>query len=304
MRLRRALEEYVIGGIETTIPLHQRLADDAEFIDGDYDIHWLERFRRHPRIEAMPSLIRADSRDPARGLCGRHLPDGRIGRRPGAVLGRSASAAASCRSTASTCRSRLRRVVRQGAFRGALRQRLRGTSCAAAPRRPKSAPTPGSTTRSCGSTPALFARGAAHSVECWHGERAGRRALRRLDRRRVFRREHVQPRHRRQQGGAGASGRAAARSAAIRLLDTQFLTPHLAQFGGVEMPRARYHRLLAEALRYRGVFPRGLASAAAVMAARARATAARSPPCNRAGSRRRPDARAPTAPGSTRTSSR
>ena len=44
MRLRRALEEYVIGGIETTIPLHQRLVDDADFIDGDYDIRWLERF--------------------------------------------------------------------------------------------------------------------------------------------------------------------------------------------------------------------------------------------------------------------
>ena len=46
MRLRRALEEYVIGGIDTTIPLHQRLAVAPEFIDGDYDIHWLERFRQ------------------------------------------------------------------------------------------------------------------------------------------------------------------------------------------------------------------------------------------------------------------
>jgi acetyl-CoA carboxylase, biotin carboxylase subunit len=44
MRLRRALEEYVIGGIETTIPLHQRLAAAADFIEGDYDVHWLERF--------------------------------------------------------------------------------------------------------------------------------------------------------------------------------------------------------------------------------------------------------------------
>ena len=44
MRLRRALEEYVIGGIETTIPLHQRLVTASEFIDGDYDVHWLERF--------------------------------------------------------------------------------------------------------------------------------------------------------------------------------------------------------------------------------------------------------------------
>jgi acetyl-CoA carboxylase, biotin carboxylase subunit len=48
MRLRRALEEYVIGGIETTIPLHQRLVTTAEFIDGDYDIHWLERFVGRP----------------------------------------------------------------------------------------------------------------------------------------------------------------------------------------------------------------------------------------------------------------
>ena len=43
MRLRRALEEYVIGGIETTIPLHQRLADNVEFRAGAYDIGWLER---------------------------------------------------------------------------------------------------------------------------------------------------------------------------------------------------------------------------------------------------------------------
>jgi acetyl-CoA carboxylase, biotin carboxylase subunit len=44
MRLRRALEEYVIAGIETTIPLHQRLVVAPDFINGDYDIHWLERF--------------------------------------------------------------------------------------------------------------------------------------------------------------------------------------------------------------------------------------------------------------------
>ena len=48
MRLRRALEEYVIGGIETTIPLHQRLVTAGEFIDGDYDVHWLERFVGRP----------------------------------------------------------------------------------------------------------------------------------------------------------------------------------------------------------------------------------------------------------------
>ena len=44
MRLRRALDEFVIDGIDTTIPLHQRLATTPEFIDGDYDVHWLGRF--------------------------------------------------------------------------------------------------------------------------------------------------------------------------------------------------------------------------------------------------------------------
>jgi acetyl-CoA carboxylase biotin carboxylase subunit len=44
MRLRRALEEFVIGGIETTIPLHNRLIVQRDFINGDYDIHWLENF--------------------------------------------------------------------------------------------------------------------------------------------------------------------------------------------------------------------------------------------------------------------
>ncbi len=44
MRLKRALEEYVIEGLETTIPLHQRLIAEPDFVNGDYDIHWLERF--------------------------------------------------------------------------------------------------------------------------------------------------------------------------------------------------------------------------------------------------------------------
>ncbi len=47
MRLRRAMEEYAIGGIETTIPLHQRLLDASDFRRGDYDIGWLERFLGH-----------------------------------------------------------------------------------------------------------------------------------------------------------------------------------------------------------------------------------------------------------------
>jgi acetyl-CoA carboxylase, biotin carboxylase subunit len=44
MRLRRALEEFVIGGIDTSIPLHRRLVAAPDFINGAYDIRWLERF--------------------------------------------------------------------------------------------------------------------------------------------------------------------------------------------------------------------------------------------------------------------
>jgi len=44
MRLRRALSEYVIDGLKTTIPLHQRLIAAPDVINGDYDIHWLEKF--------------------------------------------------------------------------------------------------------------------------------------------------------------------------------------------------------------------------------------------------------------------
>ena len=43
MRLRRSLEEFVVGGIETTLPLHQRLVNEPDFINANYDIHWLER---------------------------------------------------------------------------------------------------------------------------------------------------------------------------------------------------------------------------------------------------------------------
>ena len=44
MRLRRALEEFVIEGMKTTIPLHQILTRDPEFLNGDYTIKWLEEW--------------------------------------------------------------------------------------------------------------------------------------------------------------------------------------------------------------------------------------------------------------------
>jgi acetyl-CoA carboxylase, biotin carboxylase subunit len=44
MRLKRALGEYVIEGVKTTIPLHQLLVNAPDFVDGRYDIRWLENF--------------------------------------------------------------------------------------------------------------------------------------------------------------------------------------------------------------------------------------------------------------------
>jgi acetyl-CoA carboxylase biotin carboxylase subunit len=44
MRMRRALEEMVISGIKTNIPLHQDLLRDPDVIDGDYTIKWLEEW--------------------------------------------------------------------------------------------------------------------------------------------------------------------------------------------------------------------------------------------------------------------
>ncbi len=46
MRLRRSLEEFVIDGVSTTIPLQQEIISQAEFIDGMYNIHWLEEYMR------------------------------------------------------------------------------------------------------------------------------------------------------------------------------------------------------------------------------------------------------------------
>ena len=44
LRLQRALDEFVIEGMKTTIPLHQALLDDPEFREGAYTIKWLEEW--------------------------------------------------------------------------------------------------------------------------------------------------------------------------------------------------------------------------------------------------------------------
>ena len=104
---------------------------------------------------------------------------------------------------------------------------------------------------------ALFTRGNAHSVEAWIGEELvgglygvslggaffGESMFSRVTDASKVALVHLVARL--QRGG-------------FRLLDTQFVTPHLARFGAIEIGRARYHRLLAAALRYRADFPREL----------------------------------------------
>jgi acetyl-CoA carboxylase biotin carboxylase subunit len=48
MRLKRALSEFVIDGIETTIPLFNDLIRQPDIANGIYDIHWLEKYLAKP----------------------------------------------------------------------------------------------------------------------------------------------------------------------------------------------------------------------------------------------------------------
>ena len=43
-RLRRALGELIIDGIDTTVPLFEELLNEDDILNGDYNIHWLEKW--------------------------------------------------------------------------------------------------------------------------------------------------------------------------------------------------------------------------------------------------------------------
>ena len=48
MRLKRCLSEFVVEGVETTIPLFSDLVTQPDIANGLYDIHWLEKFLQKP----------------------------------------------------------------------------------------------------------------------------------------------------------------------------------------------------------------------------------------------------------------
>ncbi|HUO54027.1 MAG TPA: acetyl-CoA carboxylase biotin carboxylase subunit [Rhodoblastus sp.] len=55
MRLRRALDEFIVDGIDTTLPLFRTLVRNADIQDGAYDIHWLEHFLAKGGMDGVES---------------------------------------------------------------------------------------------------------------------------------------------------------------------------------------------------------------------------------------------------------
>jgi acetyl-CoA carboxylase biotin carboxylase subunit len=47
-KMRRALDEFVIEGIKTTIPFHRQLMDDPRYIAGDYTTAFMDTFKMIP----------------------------------------------------------------------------------------------------------------------------------------------------------------------------------------------------------------------------------------------------------------
>lgn len=47
LKLKTALNEYLIEGVQTTLELHKTILDQPDFINGDYDIRWLEKFLKN-----------------------------------------------------------------------------------------------------------------------------------------------------------------------------------------------------------------------------------------------------------------
>jgi leucyl/phenylalanyl-tRNA---protein transferase len=113
---------------------------------------------------------------------------------------------------------------------------------------------------------ALYRRGAAHTVEAWsEGRLVG--GLYGVSLGAAFFGESMFARASEASKVVLVHLAARLRAGGYELLDTQFLTPHLARFGGIEISRDRYRRLLARALSHRAVFPLALAGGSAGEAA-------------------------------------
>jgi acetyl-CoA carboxylase biotin carboxylase subunit len=64
-RMRRALAEYAVGGIKTTLPFFREIMRDEEFIAGQLDTGFIERFNRRRADAAAQSPRDAETREAA-----------------------------------------------------------------------------------------------------------------------------------------------------------------------------------------------------------------------------------------------
>ena len=56
--MRRALDEYYITGIKTTVPFHSAIMRDADFRAGNYDTGFVERLMNSEHFELKPTATR------------------------------------------------------------------------------------------------------------------------------------------------------------------------------------------------------------------------------------------------------
>jgi leucyl/phenylalanyl-tRNA---protein transferase len=152
---------------------------------------------------------------------------------------------------------RLARVVRQGKFEICVDRDFAGTMAGCAEATEKR-PNTWINSEIVRLYTALHRMDAAHSVECWQAD-ALVGGLYGVSIGGAFFGESMFSRVADASKVALVHLVALMRQGGYRLLDMQFVTDHLTQFGAAEVSRAQYRRLLADALRYRCVFPRGLA---------------------------------------------
>ena len=219
-RMRRALDEFVVQGIKTSLPLHRRIMEAPEFVAGDYTIHWLERFVGTPGTP--DGLATARRRATFTGMSRRTIDV-----TPDLLLRAYRAGLFPMAETRHGSRlywldPELRGVLPLDGFH--LPKRLLRTvlsdqyevssdrafpavvaGCAAAAPGRQDTWINADIERLFG---ALHRMGHAHSVECRRDGVLVGGLVRRVGRRRVLRGEHVQHGARRLQGGAGPPGRA------------------------------------------------------------------------------------------------
>ena len=110
-RMRRALGEYHISGIATTIPLFQRILSDTDFLAGRFDTGYLDRFLGR---KTLGQASAADTTDEARDRIGENVEVARLAAALGLFLGAGAAARQPANKVASAWKTAGRRTELRG----------------------------------------------------------------------------------------------------------------------------------------------------------------------------------------------